>query len=79
MKLLKIIGLGLAATALASWIAISPVLAKPEYKKATGKDCAVCHGSVKPYKKDMLTAKGKTFRDCLNSGKTAAACKYKIN
>jgi hypothetical protein len=75
MKLLKSIGLGLAATALASWIGTSTALAKPEYTKATGKDCVVCHGGDKPYKEDKLTDKGKEFQACLKGGKTPDACK----
>jgi hypothetical protein len=79
MKLFKIIGLGFAATALASWIGTSTALAKPDDRKATGKDCVVCHGGPKPYKKDKLTDKGKAFQDCKQGGKTAGACKAKVN
>ena len=73
MRLVKIVGMGLAAAALAAWIGGSAA-AKPAFKTATGKDCATCH-SEKPYKKDKLTAKGKAFDACLKSGKTAEQCK----
>jgi hypothetical protein len=78
MKLAKIVGLGIAAAALAAWIGGSTATAKPAYKSATGKDCLVCH-TAKPAKKDNLTAKGKAFQDCMKSGKTADACKDKVN
>jgi hypothetical protein len=73
MRLLKVAGLGIAAALLAVWIG-GTASAKPAYKTATGKDCAVCH-SEKPYKKDKLTDKGKKFDACLKSGKTADQCK----
>ena len=76
MRLVKIVGMGLAAAALAAWIGGSAA-AKPAYKTATGKDCATCH-SEKPYKKDKLTDKGKAFQGCLKSGKTAEQCKGKV-
>jgi hypothetical protein len=76
MRLLKVAGLGIAAALLAVWIG-GTASAKPAYKTATGKDCAVCH-SEKPYKKDKLTAKGKAFSDCLKGGKTAEQCKDKV-
>jgi len=77
MRLVKIIGLGLAAAALATWIGGSAD-AKPAYKSATGKDCMVCH-SEKPFKKDKLTAKGQAFSACLKGGKTADQCKSTVN
>jgi hypothetical protein len=78
MQLLKAIGLGFAAAALASWVGMSTASAKPPYKTATGKDCATCHDGPKPYKKDKLTDKGKAFEACMKSGKTADACKDKV-
>jgi hypothetical protein len=78
MKLVKVIGLGIAAAALATWFGTSTASAKAEYKTATGKDCATCHDG-KPYKKDKLTAKGKSFQDCMKAGKKAADCKSKVN
>jgi len=78
MKLLKVIGLAIAAVGLATWIGGSAASAKPAYKTATGKDCAVCH-SEKPYKKDKLTDKGKAFQTCMKGGKTADACKGTVN
>ena len=77
MRLIKIVGLGLAAAALAAWIGGATASAKPAYKTATGKDCLVCH-TAKPYKKDNLTDKGKAFDACLKSGKTAEQCKDKV-
>jgi hypothetical protein len=77
MRLVKIVGLGFAAAALAAWIGGATASAKPAFKTATGKDCAVCH-SEKPYKKDKLTDKGKAFDACLKSGKTAEQCKDKV-
>jgi hypothetical protein len=77
MRLVKIVGMGLAAAALAAWIG-GTAAAKPAYKTATGADCAKCH-SEKPYKKDKLTAKGKAFDACLKGGKTAEQCKDKVN
>ena len=76
MRLLKIVGMGLVAAALAAWIG-GAAAAKPAFKTATGQDCAVCH-SEKPYKKDKLTPKGKKFDACLKSGKTAEQCKDKV-
>ena len=77
MKLLKIVGLAIAAAALAAWIGGS-ASAKPAFKTATGKDCLVCH-KEKPCKKDNLTAKGTAFQTCLKGGKTADQCKDKVN
>jgi hypothetical protein len=77
MKLVKIVGLGVAAAALAAWIGGTTASAKPAYKTATGKDCATCHAG-KPYKKDNLTDKGKAFDACLKGGKTADQCKDKV-
>ena len=78
MKLVKIVVLGLAAAGLATWISTSTATAKPAYKTATGKDCLVCH-TAKPYKKDNLTDKGKAFQACMKGGKTADACKDKVD
>jgi len=77
MKLLKIVGLGLAAAALAAWIG-GTASAKPAYKTATSKDCLVCH-TAKPCKKDNLTDKGKAFQACMKGGKTADQCKDKAD
>ena len=78
MKLLKVMGLAIAAVGLAAWIGGSTATAKPAYKSATGKDCLVCH-KEKPCKKDNLTAKGTAFQTCLKGGKTADQCKDKVN
>jgi hypothetical protein len=73
MKLVKILGLAMAAAALAAWIGGATASAKPAYKTATSKDCLVCH-TAKPCKKDNLTDKGKAFQACMKGGKTADQC-----
>ncbi len=73
MKLVKIVGLGIAAAAMAAWLGAAPAAAKAEYAKATGKKCADCHVGAPKDKK--LTDAGKKFKTCFDKNKDAAKCK----
>ncbi|HEY3352548.1 MAG TPA: hypothetical protein VGQ83_04820 [Polyangia bacterium] len=72
-KLVKVIGLSVAAAGLMTWLGASNAYATKDYAKATGRACSKCHTGAP--KKDNLNADGKAFQTCLKSKKDAAKCK----